>query len=80
MFYKYFLIYKEIFDKKIKNSSFIIFIIAFLIIFTWNIIPNSSYANSKINILETQKQNNKNFNTIIQINWKKYKLYLEEIK
>ena len=77
MIYKLLKTYTYLLDQKIKDS-FIIIIIAFLIIATGVIIPQSNLA--KANILAIQKQNNKNFETIINIDWKKYKLYLEEIK
>ncbi len=78
--YKIYKTYKKLLDKKLNDSTFLVIIIASLIISVWIIIPNSSFANSKNNILEIQKQNNIEFQNIIKLNWKKYKVYFEEIK
>ncbi len=78
--YKIYKTYKKLLDKKLNDSTFLVIIIASLIISVWIIIPNSSFANSKNNILEIQKQNNIEFQNIIELNWKKYKVYFEEIK
>jgi lipopolysaccharide export LptBFGC system permease protein LptF len=77
MVYKMLKTYKYLLDQKIKDSLVIV-IIAFFIIWTGIIIPQSNITQA--NILAIQKQNNKKFETIINIDWKKYKLYLEEIK
>jgi len=78
--YKIYKTYKNLLDIKLKDSNFLLIIISFLIIAVWVIVPNSSLANYKWNILEIQKQNNKKFQNIIIINWKKYKVTFEEIK
>ncbi len=78
--YKLYKTYKQLLDVKLKDSTFLVIIIAFLIISVWIIIPNSSFANTKNNIFEIQKQNNLEFQNIIKLNWKLYKVYFEEIK
>lgn len=80
MLYKLYRTYKHLLDVKLKNSIFLVIIIAFLIISIWIIIPNTSMANNKNNILEIQKQNNLEFQNIIEINWKKYRVYFEELR
>ena len=77
--YKIYKTYKQLLDVKLKDSTFLVAIIAFLIISVWIIIPNNSFANWKNNILEIQKKNNLEFQNIIKLNWKKYKVYFEEI-
>ena len=77
--YKLYKTYKNLLDVKLKDSTFLVIIVAFLIISVWILIPNTSLANSKNNILEIQKKNNLEFQTIIKLNWKKYKVYFEEI-
>lgn len=79
MFYKIYKTYKQLLDVKLKDSTFLVVIIAFLIISIWLIVPQSSFAWSKNNILEIQKHNNLEFQNIIKINWKKYKVYFEEL-
>ena len=76
--YKIYKTYKILLDEKLKNSTFLVVIVVFLIMLTWIIIPNTQ-AYSKANIFEIQKQNNKNFQNIIILNWKKYKIYFEEL-
>jgi len=78
--YKIYKTYKQILDVKLKDSTFLVFIIVFLIISVWVIVPQSSFALGKNNILEFQKQNNIEFKNIIEVNWKKYKVTFEEIE
>ena len=78
--YKIYKTYKKLLDVKLKDSTFLVVIIVFLIISVWIIVPGSSFDNWKNNILEFQKQNNLEFQNIIQLNGKKYKVYFEEIK
>ena len=78
--YKLYTTYKQLLDVKLKDSTFLVVIITFLIISVWIIVPQSTIANSKNNLLEIQKQNNLEFQNIIELNGKKYKVYFEEIK
>jgi len=78
--YKIYKTYKQLLDVKLKDSTFLVVIIAFLIMAVWIIVPNSNITNAKWNLLEIQKQNNKNFQNIMMINGKKYKVTFEEIK
>lgn len=78
--YKLYKTYKQLLDVKLKDSTFLVVIITFLIISVWIIVPQSTIANSKNNLLEIQKQNNLEFQNIIELNGKKYKVYFEEIK
>ncbi len=73
--------YKNLLDVKLKNSAILIFIIANLIILVWIFIPNSNANLLKANILELPKKSNLFIETsnIIIINWKKYKVILQEI-
>ncbi len=80
MLYKIYNTYKELLDVKLKDSTFLVIIIALLIISAGAIIPNKSFVNSKNNILEIQKINNTESNNIINIDWKNYRIYFEEIK
>ena len=77
--YKIYKTYKQLLDVELKDSTFLVAIIAFFIISVWIIIPNSSFDNSKNNLFEIQKQNNIEFQNIIELNWKKYKVFFEEI-
>lgn len=66
-------IYYDFFDKEIWDSTLVVWIIwimIFLAWFLWN-----SQANYKSNLYEYKN----NFQNIIVIDWKKYKLVLEEI-
>ena len=76
--------YKKILDEKLKNSTFLIIIICFLIVSVWIIVPNNSEISKKNNILEIgnifSEKNDLDTENIIEINWKKYKVYFEEIK
>jgi len=78
--YKFYKTYKQLLDVKLKDSTFLVVIIVFLILAVWIIVPNSTLANSKNNILEIQKKNNLEFQTIIKLNGKKYKVYFEEVE
>lgn len=78
--YKFYKTYKQLLDVKMKDSTSLVVIITFLIISVWIIVPGSTNAIWKNNILEIQKQNNLEFQNIIKLNWKKYKVYFEEIK
>jgi len=78
--YKIYKTYKQLLDIKLNDSTFLVIIIAFLIISVWIIVPQSSFANWKNNIQEIQKKNNLEFQNIINLNGKKYKVYFEEIK
>jgi hypothetical protein len=59
-------IYKDILDKKIKNSTFTVFLIIGIIFCSGIVIQNS--PNSKANILAIQEKNNQIFKSIIIIN------------
>jgi len=75
--------YKNIIDEQLSSSTFLVWIIACLIISVWILVPNNTLAYSKNNILEFQKVNNKKLlesNNLVNINWKIYKIYFEEIK
>jgi len=78
--YKIYKTYKQLLDVKLKDSTFLVAIIAFLIISVWIIVPSNSFTNWKNNILELQRKNNLEFQNIIELNGKKYKVYFEEIK
>ena len=78
--YKIYKTYKQLLDVKLKDSTALVVIIVFLIISVWIIVPQSSFDNWKNNILELQKQNNLEFQNIIELNGIKYKIYFEEIK
>jgi len=70
--------YKNILDEKIKNSTFLLFIIVSLIILTWIITPNKNYYSmASITNIKTKELIKEN---IIYLNWKKYKIYFEELK
>lgn len=70
-FYK---LYKNFLDEKVKSSTLLIFIITFLIIFTWVSFKKdeSKLKKSISNIVS----NNTNFIDMIEFNWKKYSISL----
>lgn len=67
-------------DVKLKDTTLLVVIISLLIILVWIIVPHNSFGNEKNNLLEIQKQNRMEFQNIIELNWKTYKVYFEEIK
>ena len=72
--------YQSFLDEQLGNSTSLVSIISLLIISVWFIVPHTSIAGTKNNILEIQKQNNLELENTIELNWKKYKVYFEEIK
>lgn len=73
--------YKKLLDEKFDNNTLLILIIVILIISVAIFIPhNNSLKYSKNNILEIANINKSDNNNIVIINWKKYILYLEEVK
>ena len=62
---KFYRFYKELLDEKLKDSTFLVVIITFLILSVWIIVPYWTSANHKNNLLEIQKQNRLEFQNII---------------
>jgi hypothetical protein len=77
---KLFKSYKYLLDKKIENTTFIVLFISALILLVWVYVPNNPNLQlaSKNNILEVKSSFNSY--SIVTIDWKKYKLNLEELK
>ncbi len=79
-FRKIIMSYKEIFDKKIENSTVVVAFICTVLFWVWFFVNNSGNINLwnslKANILETKKI--KKQANIIIIDWKKYRLILIE--
>lgn len=72
--------YYHFFDKKIFDSTFVVWIIGILMILVWFLSPANWFEQSNVlkwNILESSKKDNEN---IVIIWWKKYRLILEEVK
>ncbi len=70
--------YYDLLDQRIKEGTFIILIISFLIFSVW--ILSADMSNYKGSILEAQDITTISENSVITINGKKYKVVLEEIK
>jgi hypothetical protein len=72
-------LYYDFFDKKLNNSTLVVLIISAFVLSVWVFIPNNWIisASYKTNIIESN--NRERPESIIIINWKKYRLILEEI-
>ncbi len=68
---------ENLLNEKLNNGSVMVVIIAFCIVCTWIIIP-SAHATVTTNVLESQK-NTDNF-AYIEIDGKKFRIILEELK
>lgn len=81
MLHKFFKSYSNFFDKKLENWTIVVLIIAILIVVVSILIWESwwSILKSKNNVLEIS-QNNPNKHNIIEIQWTKYKITLEEVR
>ncbi len=72
--------YKELFDVKLKDSLFLIMGISFLIISVWILIPSNNIDSLKNNVLEVEAKNTLNSQNLIIIDWKRYRVYFEEVE
>lgn len=75
--------YYKLLDEKLENWTVVVIVIAILIVWV-SLIINDTKINSysKSNILEVNKYttyNNIYQNSILEINWLRYKIILEEI-
>ena len=68
---------EELLDKKLRNGTVMVVIISCIITMT-GFLNNSVNANLTANVLVSQKQTISS--SYIILNWKKYKIILEEIK
>ena len=67
----------DLIDKKFKNGTVMVVIVANLIVATW-LLSNTVNANLTANIMQSQK--NTEISQYIVIGWKKYRIILEEVK
>lgn len=67
--------YYDFFDKQIWDSTIVVGLIGVMIFLAWFL--SEWNINYKSNILE---YNNKNYDSVVFIDWKRYKLVFEEIK
>lgn len=67
--------YKNLFDKKIENSTIVVLLIALMIVLAASIFSpnNTSLAYGKASMVETQIEHG-----VVVIWWKQYKLVLEK--
>ena len=72
--------YKELFDVKLKDSLFLIMGISFLIISVWILIPSNNIDSLKNNVLDVKAKNTLSSQNLIIIDWKKYRVYFEEVE
>ena len=70
--------YKHLLDVKLDNSTFLILLVAILILLVGTYVPNHRELVSKNNVLEISSIN-ESYNVIV-IDGKKYLFKLEEIK
>ena len=68
---------EELLDKKLRNGTVMVVIISCIITMT-GFLNNSVNANLTANVLVSQKQTISS--SYIILNWKKYKIILEEVK
>ena len=68
---------EELLDKKLRNGTVMVVIISCIITMT-GFLNNSVNANLTANVLVSQKQTISS--SYIVLNWKKYKIILEEVK
>lgn len=68
--------YYDFFDKKIWDSTIVVALIGVMIFLAW-FLSHENVNNYKSNILE---YNNKNYDSMVSIDGKKYKIVFEEIK
>lgn len=73
--------YYDFFDKQIWDSTIVVWLIWFLIFFTW-FISQTNLQNVKSNILESNKSYYKEiaYENVVIIDWKKYKIIFKEVK
>jgi len=67
--------YKELFDEKIENSTFVVLVIGWLIVLVWIFIPDVHGANYMKSSIVEYSQSVENENTII-INGEEYIVYI----
>lgn len=77
MLKRFFLSTEHLLNMKLNNGTVMVVIIAFCVVLTWLIVPNT-YGSLNVNILEAQ--NNIETSQYIVIDWQKYKIILEEVK
>ncbi len=69
--------YYDFFDKKIWDSTIVVAFIGIMIFLAW-FLAHNNWFNYKTNILEYE--NNQNYDSIVSIDGKKYKIVFQEIK
>lgn len=67
-------IYYDFFDKEIEDSTIVVWLIGTMIFLVWFL--SNTQANYKSNIMEYRN----NYQNVVLIDWKKYKLVFEEIR
>ncbi len=67
-------IYYDFFDKEIEDSTIVVWLIGTMIFLTWFL--SNTQANYKSNIMEYRN----NYQNVVLIDWKKYKMVFEEIR
>ncbi len=74
--------YKIFFDKKINNWTIIVLLVWMFIVLTGLITPNieknSKYLKADLTSINRINHNYDNIDNYIYLDWKKYRIYLEE--
>lgn len=74
-------IYYNFFDKKLSDSTIVVWIIWLLIYLVWSIsyLSRTEWYFLKWDIISSQKYHTENSKNIVSINWIKYMVKFEEI-